>query len=162
MRPQKPCILIFIHVGGKGAKQGRNAKGFTRPMPPVLIQVLEVVRAWAGVAPNRAREVIALGFSRGASWLMQLCTQSASLLDGAWLFAGAPWERSFRGGRAERIEPVWRAGRAGRGAGREAGRAPGRAGGRPGGKERGGPAGKNAPEGTRRDTAPTAQARRGP
>ena len=54
-RPPQPCILICIHLGGKGAVQGKNAPGYTRPMPPVLIQVLDVVWAWAGVGPNRAR-----------------------------------------------------------------------------------------------------------
>jgi len=85
--PPQPSVRVFVFLGGKGAKQGKRAKGFVRPLPPILVEIFRILRSWGGVGRGR-REIIALGSSRGAMWLMQLLTSSASLLDGAWLYAG--------------------------------------------------------------------------
>ena len=84
-RPPKPAICVYIEIVNR---KGKRAKQYSRPLPPLLIRVLQVLRRWAGV--NHQREVIAIGFSRGASWLASICMSNASLIDGAWLFATYP------------------------------------------------------------------------
>jgi len=86
--PPTPCFRVFVFLGGKGAKQGKKTRGFVRPLPPVLVEIFRILRSWGGVGGEREREIYAFGISRGAMWLTQLLTSSASLLDGAWLYAG--------------------------------------------------------------------------
>lgn len=86
------CIEVRIHCGGRSRVQGGTAKSWKRKFAGLVKNTLVTVRRWADsggdASARERRHVGVIAFSRGASWMMTLLSESSALVDFAWLIAG--------------------------------------------------------------------------
>ena len=81
-----PCWYVVPHIHGKSRSQSKRSNSAARPLPDVVLALLRQIRQLT----LTSRKVILAGFSRGASWIVELAQDHADLFDAGLMLAPYP------------------------------------------------------------------------